>query len=1575
MSLARRWRTIFAVILTLALAASGLGGGTASAEEGIHEVSVTDESVTEGNAGIKTMTFQVTMNLPALNPVWVKYRTEDITAQSTVIGASAADFVAATGTIKFESGQTQKTISITVHGDTLPEPSERFRVVLFDPINASIRDGEGIGTIENDDEAPVSISINDVTVAESAGTASFTITQSAVSTQDTRVEYTTTDGTATAGSDYTSASPGAVATIPAGSTSTTVSIPILEDDVDEADETFTVSFVGTEAANAAFGESSSGTATITDNEATPVVSITNDTVNEGDPAEFTVTVSGRSDRDITVTWETRDGSATAGSDYEGDTGTLTFPADTAPAPRTITVQTSDDDLDEVDETFDVALTPDADATCEGGDCTGTATITDEQPTPVIAISDAAATEGVGDLVFTVTLNGKSGSKVTVDYSTGATGDTATGGTDYTSSTGTVTFEPGDQSETITIPVADDSIDEPDTETMTVTLSAPSGATCDGEGADCEATGTITDNDSPPTVTVSDGQGSETDAAADPDPVVFTLTLSQASEKPVTITYSTGAAAGGDADATPTADYTPASGATVTFQPGETSKDVTIDVVDDELVEGTEDFALDVTASPGGCTNGDCTGVGKILDDETPQLTIVDADASEGDSPGTTTMTFTVVASRTSDNDITATYDLSDGTAMVGEDYTDKTGTVTIEAGKTSGSFDVTIVADNFAEPDEYFLATLSNAVGAAIADGEATGTIHDDDAGTPAVLSIADASVVEGTGGTTTMTFKVTKAQPNPLTTQTVTVHYRTRDRAAGTQATAGTDYVAVEDGTVTFGPTETEKDIQITIVSDDDDELDERFEVELFDASNATISDAVAIGTIEDDDGPTVSVEDADDVVEGDSVMAFVVRLSEPSVQTVTVEFSTAGGTATGGDDYVSQTDTFVTFAPGDVEQTVDVTINEDAEDEADETVEVELSNATDATIGQATASGTIVDDDGPTISISDPTAVVEDEGAIVRFVVTLSAASPQEVTVQARTVDDTATAGEDYAARALTTITFAPSETEKEFDVLLTEDELDELDEHFTVELSDPTNATIQDGSGKGTITDDDVEPTVSIADQTVTEGTGAGTTPATFTITLSAASGRDVTVQASTVDGGSASPGSDYTALPPTTVTFEEGQTEKTVTVAVARDNFDEGSETFLVELSGANGATIDDGTATGTISDDDPTPTIAINDVTVAEGNTGTVEAIFTVSLSGPSSTTITVKATTAGGSATSPQDYSGYSNRTVTFAPGDTTEDVVVVVHGDAVDEPNETFNVVLSDASDGHTITDTTGTATITDDDPTPAATTTTTAPNNGGSSTQGYSLVGEDGSLYAFGTAKNVGDMKGKALNAPIIGVAYTPGGNGYWLVAKDGGIFTFGDAEFFGSMGGSPINSPVIGMAATPTGKGYWLFAGDGGIFTFGDAKFFGSMGDQKLNAPVINMEPLESGNGYWLVAADGGIFTFGLAEFFGSMGDKKINQPVFDMTSTDTDGGYWLVARDGGIFSFGDAEPKFYGSAVNEFPRPTKVIGMDSTPGSLGYWIADASGKVYEYGNAEDLGDRYFSNNPAPMISFASVPGLKP
>ncbi len=164
---------------------------------------------------------------------------------------------------------------------------------------------------------------------------------------------------------------------------------------------------------------------------------------------------------------------------------------------------------------------------------------------------------------------------------------------------------------------------------------------------------------------------------------------------------------------------------------------------------------------------------------------------------------------------------------------------------------------------------------------------------------------------------------------------------------------------------------------------------------------------------------------------------------------------------------------------------------------------------------------------------------------------------------------------------------------------------------------------------------------------------------------------------------------------------------------------------------------------------------------------------------------------------------------------------------------------------------------------------------------------------------ANNLGDMAGKHLNQPMVGMSPTADANGYWLVASDGGIFTFGDAGFLGSMGGSHLNKPIVGMAVTPDGGGYWMVATDGGIFTFGDAGFYGSMGGQHLNQPIEAMTPTPDGRGYWMVASDGGVFCFGDAQFHGSAGGRTLSAPISGMIPNGS--GYTLIGQDGQTYPF--------------------------------------------------------------------------
>ncbi|MGH7304936.1 MAG: Calx-beta domain-containing protein, partial [Candidatus Rokuibacteriota bacterium] len=389
----------------------------------------------------------------------------------------------------------------------------------------------------------------------------------------------------------------------------------------------------------------------------------------------------------------------------------------------------------------------------------------------------------------------------------------------------------------------------------------------------------------------------------------------------------------------------------------------------------------------------------------------------------------------------------------------------------------------------------------------------------------------------------------------------------------------------------------------------------------------------------PTVAINDVT-VTEGDAgttSAVFTVSLSAASTQPVTVGFATADGTAGSAGDYVAQTGT-LTFAAGATAQSVTVAVVGDAIAEPTEKFFVNLTAPTSATLGDAKGVGTILDNDSapaPTLTINDVTVTEGNAGtASAVFTASLSAPSTQPVTVGFATADDTAGAGSDYAA-ASGTLTFAPGTTAQQITVPVTADLLDEPAERFFVRLGGATGATIADGEGIGTITDDDAAPTVTIDDVTVTEG-HAGIANAVFTVSLSAASGQVVSVDFATANESAAAPG-DYAAQGGT-LTFAPGATTRQITVAVAGDMTFEPTESFLVELTAATNATIADPEGTGSITNDDAQPTLAISDAAVQEGNAATTNLVFTVSLSGASSQTITAEFVTADNTAGAPGDY-------------------------------------------------------------------------------------------------------------------------------------------------------------------------------------------------------------------------------------------------------------------------------------------------------------------------------------------------
>ena len=449
----------------------------------------------------------------------------------------------------------------------------------------------------------------------------------------------------------------------------------------------------------------------------------------------------------------------------------------------------------------------------------------------------------------------------------------------------------------------------------------------------------------------------------------------------------------------------------------------------------------------------------------------------------------------------------------------------------------------------------------------------------------------------------------------------------------------------------------------------------------------------------PSLSINDVT-VTESnaDTVNAdFTVTLSAASSQTVTVQYATANGTATAGSDYTATSDT-LTFTPGGtLTQTISVPVLGDTLDEADETFTVTLSSPTNATLADDQGVGTITDDDAaPTLSINDVTVTEGNTGITnASFTVTLSAVSDQTVTVQYAAANGTATAGSDYTATS-GTLTFTPGGSlTQTVTVSVIGDTGCEPDETFTVNLTNPTNATLSDGQGVGTITNNDALPTLSVNDVSITEG-NTGTTNAIFTAALNVFCGQTVTVQYATANG-TATAGSDYTTTSGTLTFTPGGSLTQTITVPVIGDVVVEPNETFVVNLTNPTHATLGDGQGQGTITNDD-TAWLSINDVSATEGNSSAVNLTFTVTMSTPHSQTVTVQYATANGTATAGEDYTAASG-TITFIPGGPlTQTITVAVLGDTLCEENETLTVTLSNPANA-SLSDNQGVGTIIDDD------------------------------------------------------------------------------------------------------------------------------------------------------------------------------------------------------------------------------------------------------------------------------------
>jgi hypothetical protein len=477
--------------------------------------------------------------------------------------------------------------------------------------------------------------------------------------------------------------------------------------------------------------------------------------------------------------------------------------------------------------------------------------------------------------------------------------------------------------------------------------------------------------------------------------------------------------------------------------------------------------------------------------------------------------------------------------------------------------------------------------------------------------------------------------------------------------------------------------------------------------------TDAFRVLVPEDPFPPTMTLSDPS-ITEGDAgskQLNFTVGLGSIAGGTISFDVDTADATAIAGSDYQAVHVSESIFA-GESGRTISIDISGDTQLEPDEVFDIHVGNIRGAVNPRDIhALATIGNDDGgtpqqPSISVGD-VAMAEGNSlsSPLTFTATLSATSTSAVSFGFATANGTATAGSDYVAKSQSGLTIPAGSLSKTFTVSVKGDTTVEPDETFLVSLAGVTGASVADGQAVGTISNDDGgggggTPALSIGNVSVSEGNSLSK-QATFTVTLSAPASSAVSYNIGTANGTAVAP-SDYTAKSLSGQSIPAGNTSKTFTVAIKGDTLVEPNETFSVNVSSVVGATVADGNAIGTITNDDggggPGPSLGIADVTIAEGNSLSRQATFTVTLSSPATTAVSYDIATANGTAVAPTDYTAKSLSGVSIAAGNTSKTFAVAIKGDVTAEPDETFTVNLSNVT-GATVADGQATGTISNDD------------------------------------------------------------------------------------------------------------------------------------------------------------------------------------------------------------------------------------------------------------------------------------
>ena len=1264
----------------------------------------TDSVTVDESAGFVDVL--VRLSQPSSSEISVRY-------DSLAGVASSADFdTGVDGVLVFAPGQTLQTIRIAITNDNLAEAAEGFFVALSSAVNAELGDSRAVVIIAPSDAAaglPL-VSVSDTLVDERSGMARFVVMLDKPATGVVTVAFATSGGSATPGSDFVARS-GVIGFLP-GETVRTINVPIVDDSTLEGYERFGLTLSAP--SGAVLGQASA-VADIAPSDAValaqPQVSIDSITVDEASGfADVVLHLSAPTLNSTALPFVDGFFNASYADYLWAPTGQaantnqnpqFASQSEVAFAPgevlKIVRFVLRDDGQAEGVESFNVfSKVQDAGIAFNPGQ-PGMVHIAANDAatgTPLLSVGDLTVDEKAGLARFVVTLDRPSAGPVSVGYNTGSI--SASAGSDFEATSGTLVFAPGQTTRTISVPVSDDLTPELD-ELFVLRLDAPQGATL-GQAV---GTARIGANDATaifdPGVSLGSVVVNEVTGFAE---LVFQL--SQPATRAMSVNYRCLSQGYQNLSTASAADFSEINNGVVIFAPGETVKVVHIALAPDGIGERAEAFAISWYDE--GEQTYVFTNVILAADQALGGTPMVSVRNTVVDEKGGAAQ-FVIALDQPSALPVRVTYATTDGSALAGADYLARSETLVFAPGETAKTVSVALIDDATLENDEVFNLVLSNPEGASLAQASATARIVANDGLALAVptATVEPAFADENTG------YVDIVVRLNAPSASAQIIYYSDQSLA---DEGGREDYSSGQSGYLLFAPGETAKVIRYAIYDDGGDESPEGAEAFTFRlyqptlnegdfsaaqaqalVQPAALADRAAVGsshsviTIAANGGapgtPVLRVAPVT-VDESAGVAIFALTLDRPSITPVSLHFQTADGTAVAGLDYLAQSGDLV-WLPGQMLHTVSVPIVNDAAVENDEAFELRLSAPSGLVLGQTSAAARIVANDSASLLariVNVDSVIVNEAAGYAELLFRLSAPHTSTITVSYTDQANAYSQGNGSYHHVFSgMVEFAPGETAKLVRWALVQDVAAEPVTSFHVHLS---SSNFGNNWVLVTIAANQAEagtPLLSVDGGRVDELSGN----ASVVFRLDRPSNEVVSVRYATADD-QALAGTDYSASSGV-VSFAPGQTVATLLVPIMDDGLAEPDELFRLDLSEPNGLVIGRASAELRIAANDgpvlPLRWISVETAVVNERD-GYVD--INVLLNAPSSQLVRVNYSDAVHSSSN-QDYANAHSGTLTFGPGETFKTLRYAIYDDEIAEASEFFIVRFTNLANNAVVT------------------------------------------------------------------------------------------------------------------------------------------------------------------------------------------------------------------------------------------------------------------------------------------------